>query len=61
MLFYKCASQCIAGWQIAGGGITGQMSLHLYTADQYKRFFLAIDGVGSITGVVKQSLMVVRS
>ena len=34
----------------SGGGIAGQTSVHSYTADWYKRYFLAIGGVGGITG-----------
>ena len=33
-----------------GVGITGQTSVHLYTADWYKRFFLAMGGAG-VNGV----------
>ena len=34
----------------SGGGITGQTSVYLYTADWYKGLFMAIGGVGGITG-----------
>ena len=38
-------SRCVGGWRIARGGITGPTSIHLYRADLYKRYFLAIGGV----------------
>ena len=34
----------------SGGGIRGQTSVYLHTADWYKRFFLEIGGIGGVGG-----------
>ena len=43
-----CYRNVLAG-ALADGGSTGQTSVHLYTADRYKRYFLAIGDVGGIS------------